>query len=98
MEPVTYAQWKMFYRQVNVGTQEWNAAPQQGINVRVVTPIDQPLQPQHTPLLPTVVELVRPDGLPIKYRLRRMPRLLDWGPTSSYSDLFLFKVRWVYYL
>jgi hypothetical protein len=94
MEPVTYAQWKMFYRQVDHGT----PAPQQGINVRVVTPIDQPLQPQHTPLLPTAVELVRLCGLPVKYLLRRMPRLLDWGPRSSYSNLFLFKVRWIYYL
>ena len=90
MEYLTPSQWLSFLRRSKPG--EENAVPQGGQPILVVTPADQPLLPHHAKFLPAVVKVTRKDSQVVTYRRLRTPRVLVWGPQTSYASIYLFTV------
>ena len=96
LESLTYAQWKMFYRRSKQGAVQ--GQPQVRKLVPVVTPADLPALPHLPPPLlpvhlPQLIPVRRPDSSTVTYHLMKTPRVLDWMPLTTYSDIFFFKVR-----
>ena len=91
LEPLSAAQFKLFYRLAKPG--EEDREPHTGREVPVVTPADTPPLPHQKLVLQQKLPVLRPDGSTVVYKLVKKPRILTWSPQSTYSDLYMFKVR-----
>ena len=91
LEPLSAAQFKLFYRLAKPG--EEDREPHAGREVPVVTPADIPPLPHQKSVLQQKLPVLRPDGSTVVYKLVKKPRILTWSPQSTYSDLYMFKVR-----
>jgi len=82
------AQFVAFYRVARAGMEDV-AHQQAGALVPLAVALDTDLPPGHLTHLPAVLTLQ--DGQVVR-RLRE-PRIIDWTPATTYSEIVMFKVN-----
>ena len=81
----SFGQFQVWYRKAKKGEEQ--DVPQVTPTISIATPDDLPCPLEHSSL-PSVIILV--DGTVM--RKLQQPRALDYGPSSAYAEILLFKV------